>query len=146
MVVHVEEIPENAPLPTGEHESDYETTSSVSSLSDLEDDQDIFNETIYDRLIALKDIVPPATRISVYTKYEKSKGIFFKVLNGVGTLGWVISTSALLIGLPLALAIEDEGRIVQQEREMQMQTAGQQQLLGGPQGQSNQQAVLPPGF
>ncbi|EIW71050.1 hypothetical protein TREMEDRAFT_19329, partial [Tremella mesenterica DSM 1558] len=113
---------------TGEHESDYETTSSVSSLSDIEDDQDILNETIYDRLIALKDIVPPSTRISVYTKYEKSKGIFFKVLNGVGTLGWVISTSALLIGLPLALAIEDEGRIVQQEREMQMQTAGQQQV------------------
>lgn len=39
-----------------------------------------------------------------------------------------MSTSALLVGLPLALAIEDEARVVAQEKEMQMQSAGQQQV------------------
>lgn len=49
-------------------------------------------------------------------------------LSQAGNIAWIVSTSALLVGLPLALAIEDETRITQQEREMQMQSQGQQQV------------------
>ncbi|KAK6903509.1 hypothetical protein I203_107013 [Kwoniella mangroviensis CBS 8507] len=152
MVVVVEEVrDESAPevstnLGEGEHESDYETESEVSStFSDDEDDFNPDDETLYERLVALKDIVPPQTRSSLYSKYKSTTSWALWSVQSTGTLAWWISTSALLVGLPLALAIEDETRVVQQEREMQMQSQGQQQLLGGPQ-QGQPQGVLPPGF
>ena len=42
----------------------------------------------------------------------------------IGGLAWVVSTSVLLVGLPYMLAVEDEGRLVQQEREYNQQQAG----------------------
>ncbi|WWC68154.1 uncharacterized protein I206_102077 [Kwoniella pini CBS 10737] len=153
MVVVVEEVQdESAPevsqnLGEGERESDYETDSEVSSTfsEDLEDDFNPDDETYYERLVALKDIVPPQTRSILYSKYQTTASWASWTIQSTGTLAWWISTSALLVGLPLALAIEDETRVVQQEREMQMQSQGQQQLLGGPQ-QGQPQGVLPPGF
>ncbi|WRT64576.1 uncharacterized protein IL334_001508 [Kwoniella shivajii] len=152
MVVVVEEVQdESAPevninLAEGENESDYETDSdSSSTFSGDEDDFNPKDETVYERIAALKDIVPPQTRSSLYSKYKTATSWAFWSVQSTGTLAWWISTSALLVGLPLALAIEDETRVVQQEREMQMQSQGQQQLLGGPQ-QAQPQGVLPPGF
>ncbi|KAK8847611.1 hypothetical protein IAR55_005470 [Kwoniella newhampshirensis] len=149
MVVVVEEVRDEAveevTLQEGEHESDFETDSEVSSTFSDDDDFSPADETIYERIAALKDMVPPQTRSNVISSYQSATSWAWWSVQGAGTLAWWVSTSALLVGLPLALAIEDETRVVQQEREMQMQSAGQQQLLGGPQpGQP--QGVLPPGF
>ena len=46
----------------------------------------------------------------------------------VGNLVWIVTTSALLVGLPLALSLEDEAKIVAQEKEMLAQQAGAQQV------------------
>lgn len=152
-MVLVEEVPEEVLLNEGEHDSDFETDSNASS--DDEDDFDPSDESIYDRLVALKDIVSPQARSSLSSTLGTTREWALWGWFGAGSLAWWVSTSALLVGLPLALAIEDETRIVQQEREMQMQSQGQQQvshrchvkcswqLLGGPQ---TQQGVLPPGF
>lgn len=43
-----------------------------------------------------------------------------------GNVAWVIATSALLVGLPLVLVLEDESRVVQQEKEMLAQQQGAQ--------------------
>ncbi|WWC86693.1 uncharacterized protein L201_001570 [Kwoniella dendrophila CBS 6074] len=161
MVVVVEEVQDESSfqdtyaeekngLGEGERESDYETDSEVSSnfSEEIDNEDDLFNpndETLYERIQALKDIIPPQTRSKLYSNYQTTKSWTLWSIQSTGTLAWWISTSALLVGLPLALAIEDETRIVQQEREMQMQSQGQQQLLGGPQ-QGQQQGVLPPGF
>lgn len=120
-----------------DRESDYETDSndnddaisivSISS-SNSEDHNDILNETYKDRFLALKDIIPPATRLSLAKKWEKTAALVLKGGNWAGNAVWVVTTSALLVGLPLALAIEDEARIVQQEKEMQMQQSGQQSV------------------
>ncbi len=72
---------------------------------------------------------------------------------------WVVTTSALLVGLPFALAVEDESRIVAQEKEMMAQQQGAQQMLApaaGAQGATAQQhaqvpapapqGLRPPGF
>ena len=45
-----------------------------------------------------------------------------------------MTTSALLLGLPLALAIEDEQRITMQERQEQMAHEGGQQVGGVKEG------------
>lgn len=41
---------------------------------------------------------------------------------------WIVTTSALLVGLPLALSLEDEAKIVAQEQEMLAQQQGAQQV------------------
>ncbi|WVQ80218.1 hypothetical protein IAT38_002323 [Cryptococcus sp. DSM 104549] len=144
MVVVVEEVRDEAveevTLQEGEEESDFETDSEAS-----DDDFNIADETLSERIAALKDIVPPVTRENLYRKYKTTAGWAWWSVQSAGTIAWWVSTSALLVGLPLALAIEDEGKVIAQEREMQMQSAGQQQLLGAPQ-QGQPQGVLPPGF
>ena len=134
-MVLVEEVPEEVLLQEGENESDFETDSNVSDtssiFSDNDDDFSPDKETLYDRLAALKDIVPPQTRTSLSATYHSASAWTWWGVAGAGTVAWWVSTSALLVGLPLALAIEDETRVVQQEREMQMQSAGQQQVSLG---------------
>jgi import receptor subunit TOM22 len=130
-MVLVEEVPEDVLLAEGERDSDFETDSVGGSEVSFDDDEDDFypaSETLYERIIALKDILPPQTRSSLAAQYSVVKSWSWWSVQGAGSLAWWISTSALLVGLPLALAIEDEGRVVQQEREMQMQSAGQQQV------------------
>lgn len=127
-MVLVEEVKEDIVL--GERESDYETDSEISDDESVmsEDDFDPSSETLADRLAALKDIVPPETRTALAASAEKVSALAKWAANGSGQVAWWVTTSALLVGLPLALAIEDEARITQQEREMQMQSAGQQQV------------------
>lgn len=130
-MVQVEEVPEEILLQEGEHESDFETSSSASEASDLSAFSDGYSpadETIYDRLAALKDMVPPETRLVWGEGYRAARAWAAWSFDAAGNVAWWVSTSAILVGLPLALAIEDETRLVQQEREMQMQQQGQQQV------------------
>jgi len=62
----------------------------------------------------------------------------------------VVTTSALLVALPLALTLEDEAKAVAQEQEILEQQQGQQQMLAQPMyppGSGQQpKALVPPGF
>jgi import receptor subunit TOM22 len=123
-MVAVEEV-RDASLPQ-EHESEYETDSVASDVSSFDEEDDIANETYKDRLIALKDIVPPSTRLEAVRKWQQASSWVSTGSKWAGNAVWIITTSALLVGLPLALAVEDEARIVGQEKELQMQQSGQQ--------------------
>jgi len=129
-MVLVEEVPEEVLLREGERDSDFETDSNASDVSSVfsDDDDFIADESIYERIVALKDIVPPQTRTKVHARFSATKNSALWGVFSAGSVAWWVSTSALLVGLPLALAIEDEMKIVQQERELQMQSAGQQQV------------------
>ncbi len=128
---------------TAQHESDYETESesdvSVSSAADSDDDDDISpitgkplsEETLLDRIAALQDMVAPTTRRRLGAAYGTARNWIRTGGSWAGNAVWVVTTSALLVGLPLALAIEDEARIVQQEKEIQMQQSGQQSVRNG---------------
>ena len=126
-MVLVEEVKEDV-LFEGERESDFESDSDGSDALSDDDDFDPASETVYDRVAALKDIVSPRTRMTVSSTFNTTKSWALWGWFSAGSVAWWVSTSALLVGLPLALAIEDETRIVQQEREMQMQSQGQQQV------------------
>ena len=97
--------------------------------SDLESESSfIADETLYERISALKDIVPASTRRSLSSKYEAitswtKSGLLF----GGKTL-WVISTSALLLGVPWALAYSEEQMIVEQERAEMMNQRAQNEV------------------
>ncbi|PWN38281.1 uncharacterized protein FA14DRAFT_167060 [Meira miltonrushii] len=168
---HVEDIQDeefNARLRAIEDEDDWkseddEKFGSETDDSDEDDSDDevmergltIPQESVWERISALRDIIPPSTRRSITQKINT-----FSAYGGVSLLWggravWVLSTTMLLWGLPYSLAVEDEMRVMQQERDMNTQQNGAQSMLGaqppgfpaqqGPEGQ-NPQGIRPPGF
>ncbi|KAF8443080.1 mitochondrial outer membrane translocase complex, subunit Tom22 [Boletus edulis BED1] len=141
-----------------EHNSPYSSsapshTSSSDSLSSIASDVSVPDESLYDRLFALVDIVPPTTRQSFASSVSKTTSFVKKTGKVVGNIVWIVTTSALLVGLPLALSLEDEAKIVQQEQEMLAQQQGAQQMLSPGSSiptpgsaQPAQKAAVPPGF
>ncbi|KAG9315916.1 mitochondrial import translocase subunit Tom22 [Chiua virens] len=154
-----------------EHNSPYSSpahsrTNSTDSLSSVASDLSVPDESLYDRLSALVDIVSPTTRQSISASVSKTSSFIKKTGRVVGNIVWIVTTSALLVGLPLALSLEDEAKVVQQEQEMLAQQQGVQAGVfftapGSPQPFSSffpqmlppagtpqpaQKAVVPPGF
>lgn len=86
------------------------------------------DETLADRFYALKDAISPSTREKLVKTWRTSTSWATWGGKLAGNAVWVITTSALLVGLPLALAIENETMMVQQEKEMLAQQQGAQQV------------------
>jgi import receptor subunit TOM22 len=82
-------------------------------LAPYDPDQETFAERFY----ALKDMVSPSTRAAVSDAADSTLAWTKWTANKVGNAAWIVTTSALLVGLPLLLSIEGEGALVQQEKE-----------------------------
>lgn len=95
-------------------------TSADSEVSDVEDDEAL-DESLFDRIAALKDIVPPVYRKNLSSATSTGYSWASKALSLGGKTLWVVSTSALLLGVPWALAFGEEQQVQEMEREMQMQ-------------------------
>ncbi|KAH9999602.1 mitochondrial import translocase subunit Tom22 [Russula compacta] len=149
----VEEKDQQAPSsPYASHSSS--RTSSSLSLSSVDSNSPV-DESLLDRIAALKDIVPPTTRHSLLSKVSKTASFLKRTTKFAGNAIWVVTTSALLIGLPLALILEDEAKVVAQENEILAQQQGAQQMVSGSSlypsspnasKQGSQQGLVPPGF
>lgn len=85
-------------------------------------------ETLSERLYALKDIISPSTRDSILRGASTSATYSKKAISLLGSAGWYITTTAILLGLPLALAVEGETVFAQQEKMEREQQAGVQQV------------------
>jgi len=108
-------------------------TNSTDSLSSIASDVSV-EESFLERVAALADVIPPATRHSISSRISKTASFLRKGRKIAGSIIWVVTTSALLVALPLALSLEDEAKIVAQEKEMLEQQQGAQQvccLFGG---------------
>lgn len=66
-------------------------------------DEDALDETFLDRVVALKDIVPPTYRKRIYNVSSTGYNWASSALSLGGKTLWVVSTSALLLGVPWAL-------------------------------------------
>lgn len=86
------------------------------------------DETLSERLYALRDIISPSTRKRIAETWSASTSWATWGGKLAGNAVWVVTTSALLVGLPLALSIENETMMVQQEKEMLAQQQGAQQV------------------
>jgi import receptor subunit TOM22 len=91
--------------------------------SEAEEDEEEYmpDETFADRLVALKDIVPPTYRKHLSNTLSTTSSWFQTTLNYGGKTLWVVSTSVLLLGVPWALAFAEEQQMAEMEREMKMQ-------------------------
>ncbi|KAI8854035.1 mitochondrial import receptor subunit Tom22-domain-containing protein [Chytridium lagenaria] len=102
-------------------------------LSD--DDDDITNETLAERLYALVDVIPYSKRRAAYVAIENTISTTFSLARTAGKGIWIIATGALLIALPVALEIEREHFAMSQEsaqRMQQIQAQGQHRVLFQP--------------
>lgn len=140
----VDEKESNSPYASS---SSSRTSSSESLASVSSESPD--SESLYDRLTALVDIVPPQTRYRLSASLSRSRELLQKTGKVVGNVVWVLTTSALLVGLPLVLILEDEAKIVNEERNVLAQQQGAQQLLGitnDTEYKNQQNGLKPPGF
>lgn len=112
----------------------------MSDETDSDDDDDIEEiserglslrkESAWDRIKALQDIVPPTYRRWISEKASTTSKVAWQGGQLVGSLAWVVTTTALLVGLPYALASEEDAMLARQEREYAQQQAGAQQVSG----------------
>ncbi|KIL67844.1 hypothetical protein M378DRAFT_185426 [Amanita muscaria Koide BX008] len=147
-IVEEKDVDANSPYasPSSSRNSSSVSLSSVDSALSAD-------ESFVDRLAALKDIIPPSTRHSIYSRISKTASFIKRGGKIAGNVVWVVTTSALLVALPLALSLEDEAKIVAQEKEMLEQQQGAQQMLSPsiyppPPGSNLNQpkGLVPPGF
>ena len=143
-MVKIEQIDESL---INKSDDEYTDESNISNdeesdddLDELEGDFDPSNETLWERFLALKDIIPLDKRISILNKFKSYYNFSVKSSKTLGNLIWVVTTSSLLVGLPLALAIEDESRLTMEEKSILAQQSGAQQMLQTD-DQSTQQGV-----
>ncbi|CAN8097466.1 unnamed protein product [Discula destructiva] len=114
-----------------EDEGDYtDTDSEISNDSDY----DPRSETLAERLWALRDIVPPSTRSWFSGKFATTKRVVTGVLFFAGRATWSLSVSALLLGVPFALAWAEEQQMIAMEQEMRQREQGQDLLTAGGAG------------
>ncbi|KAJ2697949.1 mitochondrial import receptor subunit Tom22 [Coemansia sp. IMI 203386] len=125
-----------------EDDSDAEDSASDLDTDDEEneydDDDDYLEESLLERLSALKDIIPAEQR-SAITGTISSIGSWGKFgMSLAGKLGWIFTTSALLVVFPLAIESDREKMMQQWEAEQSGMAAG------GPHGAPMGGAMPPP--
>ncbi|CAG8548117.1 334_t:CDS:2 [Diversispora eburnea] len=134
---------------TDDESSDNETASSVSSGSSSD-----YEESVFERVLALRDIIPEDTRESISNNVSTLMSFGAKTARFLGNTFWVLTTTALILVMPLALEIEKESAIIQMENEQKAMMGGQ---TGNPYGQpgdspgqpsqpQQQPRLIPPGF
>lgn len=101
-------------------------TDSEISTDDEDDIPD--EETLADRLAALRDIIPPTTRSYISQKVDTTTGWIKSGIFLSGKTLWIFSTSALLLGVPWALAFAEEQQVVEMENEMKMREQGTREV------------------
>lgn len=95
-----------------------------SEISTDDEDNIADEETLTDRLLALRDIIPPTTRTYIVNTVETTTSWIKSGLSFGGKTLFVVSTSALLLGVPWALAFAEEQQMVEMEKEMRMREMG----------------------
>lgn len=91
--------------------------------SDLED------ESLADRLAALRDMIPPAQRRSISSSVSTASSWLRSGLQLGGKGLWLVSTSVMLLSVPWALAYAEEQQMAEMEKEMQAQKAASEVSL-----------------
>ncbi|KAF9113259.1 mitochondrial import receptor protein [Mortierella sp. AM989] len=130
-----------------DHVEEEYTDSDSSSVYSSDDEGDVDNiESILDRVWALQDVIPLKTRKSIADKCSSVYGWGKYSANFLGNSAWVLTTSALLLVLPLMIELEHEQGLIeyekmqQQSSQMLSQPASEQQKKKQPAG------IVPPGF
>ncbi|CAN6674939.1 mitochondrial import receptor subunit Tom22p [Trichomonascus vanleenenianus] len=117
-----------------ENDADYTDTESELSEEEYDEDEDLEAESIADRIIALRDVIPPQYRSKISST---AASLYDTAQTGISWSGkalWVTMTSALLLGVPLALSIVSEQQLTEMEKEMKLTQSTNEVLAPGAEG------------
>ncbi|PRT54313.1 Mitochondrial import receptor subunit tom22 [Wickerhamiella sorbophila] len=119
-MVKVELVEEDVNVPVQEPQVFDDNASNVSD--DVYDDEDEFdiNETLAERVAALKDVIPPQLRAKLLSTFTSLSDLVQSSVNFGGKSLWVITSSTLLLGVPLSLCILSEQQLMEMEKGMQL--------------------------
>ncbi|OCK90539.1 mitochondrial import receptor subunit tom-22 [Cenococcum geophilum 1.58] len=123
-----------------EGEDDWDTDTDSDAESDISSVAP--DESLYERLTALQDIVPASYRRSLSNGVASATSWVRSGLMMGGKTLWVVSTSALLLGVPWALAYAEEQQVAEMEREMKMQQSANELLAPGSTTQTQAKPAL----
>ncbi|KAA8912963.1 hypothetical protein TRICI_003304 [Trichomonascus ciferrii] len=122
-------------------ESDYADTESEVSEDEYDDDDDVESETLAERIVALRDVIPPQYRSQI-TSYASSLASTVRTgFSYGGKALWVVTTSSLLLVVPLSLSIVSEQQLMEMEKEMKMTQSTNEVLAPGAEGGFQQPAA-----
>ncbi|KAI9501057.1 mitochondrial import receptor subunit Tom22 [Coemansia spiralis] len=102
--------------------------------SDYDEDDDALDESLLERIAALKDIVPANQRRAISNTVNTISSWGGFGLGIAGKLAWVFTTSALLVVFPLAMESD-------RDKMMEQWASGQEQ----GDMPANSQMMMPPG-
>ncbi|KAI9788659.1 MAG: mitochondrial import receptor protein [Candelina submexicana] len=125
-----------------DNDDDYytDTDSEISSS----DEADLsLEETLADRLTALRDVIPPKQRAALTSSLSTAASWMKSGLSWSGSALFVISTSVLLFGVPFAMANLDEMEHMEREREEKMRQGATDVLTPGVGSALTQQQAKP---
>ena len=125
----LEEVTEDYDVNNDDNYTDASASDSESD-AESEDDGAALNETLYERVAALRDIIPPPTRARISSAFTTTKSGLGSVATFGGKSLWALTSSLLLIGIPFMMAVEAEAQAQEEEKALSMQT-GSNDLLGG---------------
>ena len=125
-MVHIKEVEdqyfsEQRPGPDYDYDDyDYPHSSAPSSVGSDEEDgdeDDDYDESLYDRIVALKEMIPVHQRARIVDVFGKACTVLGGGLRFGGSVLWVVGTSALVLGVPFAVAIGEEQQQLDMERQ-----------------------------
>jgi len=136
-----EKQPGPSPAP-GEDDDAYYTDTDSSITEDDEEDEEgsPLDETLYERIVALKDMIPPSRRAQIQNSFDWTYGWVSAGLSFGGKSMWILSTSALMLGVPYVLAYTEEQQMLEMEKEMQMQQNVNEMITPGSKSSFLQEA------
>jgi import receptor subunit TOM22 len=111
-------------------EEDGDFTDTDSEISN-ESNFDASSETLWDRIFALRMIIPASTRYWVSLRVRTAWNIGRTVLMYGGRFVWMASATAMLFGVPYGLCYLEEQQLRALEQEQQQKAAGDELLTGG---------------
>ncbi|AEO68767.1 5d53bd80-5016-4e80-99ac-5130ebe5346e [Thermothielavioides terrestris] len=128
-LVEVEDEHFQQPQP-GPEEDDEDFTDTDSEIS-IDSHYDPSSETLAERLAALRDMVPATTRGWISHKCARTADAVRTALSLAGRAAWAVSVSALLVGVPFALAHGEDQNFAAMEQEQRMRELGGEVLTAG---------------
>ncbi|KAK7529551.1 mitochondrial outer membrane translocase complex, subunit Tom22 [Phyllosticta citribraziliensis] len=139
-MVRLEEVPDEELYaaqrgPTDGGDDDWEDDASSVSSDASSDISSVAadDETLAERIAALKDILPASQRRFLSKSYESVSSWLTTGLSFSGKALWVVSSSALLLGVPFGLAYMDEQQMLAMEQEMKMTQSANEVITPGAQ-------------
>lgn len=113
---HFNEAGPGAKFTDDAEDDDYTDTDSEISEEEEEDDGDL-EESLYDRIVALRDIIPLKQRTYILNGVARTYGWISKGLSFGGSSLWVLTTSVMVLGVPYAVAVQSDQQLAEMEKE-----------------------------